>query len=181
MLQCQGDGVYLKQEEGEELLNSYFTLYPATKAFLEKKKREVRSKYCVKTLFGRVRRFPKTMTFEQLAKAQREACNAPIQGTVADSINNAIYNLMQYKEAHPELPFTLNMQIHDALVLETAAKNVRLLKQVIHQCMVESNPVVVDNVPHYYGLDSECYCHWGEELTEDICQREYGLSLAEVI
>lgn len=181
LLQCQGDGVYLSEQEGQDLLDSYFSLYPATRVFLNECKESVESKRYVKTLFNRCRRFPKILDQEQLAKAKREACNAPIQGTVADSINNAIYNLMHYKETHPELPFTLNMQIHDALVLETAVNNVKLLKKVIQECMVENNPVVVGGVPHYYGLDSECYYHWGEELTEDICQKEYGLSLMEVV
>lgn len=181
MLQCQGDGVYLSEEEGQDLLDSYFTLYPETRKFLDKCKQDVEEKHFVKTLFNRCRRFSKHIDGESLAKAQREACNAPIQGTVADSINNAIFNLMEYKEQHPELPFTLNMQIHDALVLETAASNVKSLKQVIHQCMVENNPVVVNGEEHYYGLDSEVYCHWGEELTDDICRKEYGLSLAEVV
>lgn len=181
LLQCQAEGVYLDEEEGAALLDSYFTLYPMTKVFLEQCKKDVENKRFVKTLFNRYRRFSWNMRQDELAKAKREACNAPIQGTVADSINNAIFNLMEYKESHPELPFTLNMQIHDALVLETSARNVKSLKKVIHQCMVENNPVVVKGVPHYYGLDSECYVHWGEELSEEICQREFGLSLEQVV
>ena len=173
--------MYLSEKEGQGLLDSYFEMYPATKTFLEECKYSVEKRRFVKTLFNRCRRFPMTLDHEQLAKAKREACNAPIQGTVADSINNAIYNLMTYKENHPELPFTLNMQIHDALVLETAVNNVKSLKKVIHKCMVEDNPVIVGGASHYYGLDSECYYHWGEELTEDICQKEYGLSLMDVI
>lgn len=181
LLQCLGDGVRLTMEEGKELLKSYFDTYPATEVFLKRCTDAVEKKHCVSTLFNRFRRFPKVLDREQLAKAKREACNAPIQGTVADSINNAIYNLLKYRDEHPELPFTLNMQIHDALVLETAVNNVKSLKQVIHKCMVEDNPVIVGGEPHYYGLDSECYYHWGEELTEDICQKEYGLSLMDVI
>lgn len=181
LLQCQGEGVYLDEESGAALLNSYFTMYPMTKVFLDNCKKNVEKRRFVRTLFNRYRRFPWHLREDELAKAKREACNAPIQGTVADSINNAIYNLMEYKEAHPELPFTLNMQIHDALVLECRAQDVKSLKQVIHKCMVEDNPVTVDGVSHYYGLDSECYVHWGEELTEEICQREFGLSKEQVV
>lgn len=180
-LQCQGDGVYLSEDEGNALLQSYFTLYPMTRVFLDRCKQDIDKKRFVSTLFNRYRRFSWHLRDSELAKAKREACNAPIQGTVADSINNAIFNLMEYKEAHPELPFTLNMQIHDALVFECRAKDVKSLKQVIHKCMVDDNPVVVDGTPHYYGIDSECYCHWGEELTDEICQREYGLSLTDVV
>lgn len=181
LLQCQANGVYLSEEEGSALLNSYYTMYPMTRVFLDNCKRNVEERRFVKTLFNRYRRFSWHLREDELAKAKREACNAPIQGTVADSINNAIFNLMEYKETHPELPFTLNMQIHDALVLECSASNVKSLKKVIHQCMVENNPVVVEGVPHYYGLDSEVYVHWGEELTDEICRREFNIPLEQVV
>ena len=182
LLQCLAQGVKLTHDAGQALIESYFDLYPGTRAFLKQCKQNAEKIHYVKTLFNRYRRFSPFLKDAALAKAKREACNAPIQGTVADSINNAIYNLIEYRAVHPEVPFTINMQIHDALVFETPVHCVKSLKEIIRKCMVEENPVITsDNQKHYYGIDSECYVHWGEELTDEIANSEFGLSLDQIL
>lgn len=108
---------------------------------------------------------------QEVAKYGREACNAPIQSAVADSVNMALRNLLQYRKDHPALDFKLHMQIHDALVVSVPREQVEQMLEVMQLCMVTNNPMCVLDprtntmVEHRFAIDSDLYYHWGEPIT----------------
>ena len=67
--------------------------------------------------FGRYRRFPKPIDDEQLKRFERQAKNFPIQGLVADVVNQAVYHLCRLRDQWG-LKSKLVLQIHDAIILE---------------------------------------------------------------
>lgn len=91
----------------------------------------------LQTCFGRHRRFMPTID-EQIAAAQsREAMNFPMQGSVADAMQTAMGHLYRYRrENGMEDAYTINLQVHDAIVLEVAVEHLdRVVDEVLPVCM----------------------------------------------
>lgn len=101
--------------EAADFINAYFARYPEIKAYMEEIKLEAREKGYVETLFGRRCWIPgiKEKNPMMRAGAERQAINAPIQGSAADLIKMAMIAIDKAK-----LPATLLLQVHDELILE---------------------------------------------------------------
>ena len=184
-LQCRADGVPITDQEAEDLVNSYHTMYPKVKEFLQQCKDYVNDfngrqcRHYVESLFGRRRRFVhdpgSPLPKDLLAAEQREACNAPIQSTVADAVNVAIFNLLSYRFHHPELRFRIAMQIHDALLLEVHKDDAAFVySTLMKDCMVDRNPITVGDKEYRFAIESDMSVHWGEPITDEIAKRELG-------
>ncbi len=110
--------------EAENFIKSYFERMPGVKRYLDETKRLAAERGYVETLLGRRRYFPGLTQGAQTregamarARAEREAINAPIQGTAADIIKLAMLRLpAALKDAG--LSAKLLLQVHDELVLE---------------------------------------------------------------
>lgn len=193
-LQCRSQGIDLTDKEAEGLVDAYHSEYPKVKEFLNDCKRRVDihnadTRY-VESLFGRRRRFPlmnpDDMPEDLQAAEKREACNAPIQATVADAMNVAIYNFVKYRYQHPEIRFKIVMQIHDALLLEVHKDDASFVyNYLIKKCMVDDNPIISKgpNGPetHHFATDADVSVYWGEELTEETAQKELNCSLSHIL
>ena len=145
-------------------------MYPKTRFFLDDCKASVRKPGYVETLYGRKRRFHYTSVTDDETehKMGREFCNAPIQGTVADSINVAIFNLLKARREDPALDFRIVMQIHDALLLEVHKDSVlKVYREVFPNAMVRDNPVLVGGTEYRFGIEQDLYKHWGTALSEE--------------
>lgn len=172
-LQCRVEGVDLSEDDARGLIQAYFSMYPRTREYLNRCKNAVRRPGYVSTLFGRYRRFriSELTPEEVVAKMGREFCNAPIQGTVADSVNVAIYNLLRARHEDPSLNFRIVMQIHDALLLEVHKDSAaRVYRDLLPAAMVTDNPIRVvsgSSVNEYhFAIESDMSVHWGEELSD---------------
>lgn len=163
--QCKSLGADLTIEEVQGLIDHYFTLYPATKVFLNNCKNAVLDPGYVKSPWDRYRRFPKNLDEEAIAKYGREACNAPIQSTVADSVNMALWKLYNYRKDHPELQYKICMQIHDALLVACPKDQIEATMKAMQICMVDENPVLINGVERRFSIDTEIYHHWGEPIS----------------
>jgi DNA polymerase-1 len=94
----------------------------------------------VETLLGRRRYFPglKTQQNQQIRnREEREAINAPIQGTAADIMKLA---MLRVNDALREAGLSARMllQVHDELVLECPAKEISKTAQVVQRVMEEA-------------------------------------------
>lgn len=168
--QCRTQGIDLSKSEAEGIIQTYFDMYPRTRTFLDTCKASVRKPGYVETLYGRKRRFHYTSVTDDETehKMGREFCNAPIQGTVADSINVAIFNLLKARREDPALDFRIVMQIHDALLLEVHKDSVlKVYREVFPNAMVRDNPVLVDGTEYRFGIEQDLYKHWGVALSEE--------------
>lgn len=109
--------------EAEDFVNTYFERFPRIKRYLDETPQIASENGYVETLLGRRRYFPRLakgapgVTDPMRARAEREAINAPIQGTAADIIKLAMLQVpISLQEAG--LSAKLLLQVHDELILE---------------------------------------------------------------
>jgi DNA polymerase-1 len=127
--------------EAENFVKSYFERMPGVKRYLDDGKRMAAERGYVETLLGRRRYFPGLSQGAQTreaaiarARAEREAINAPIQGTAADIIKLAMLRLpAALKDAG--LSAKLLLQVHDELVLECPTAEVDEVARVTYEVM----------------------------------------------
>lgn len=181
--QCRAEGVDITDSEAQNVVEHYFTKYPGTRKFLDSCKEAVCGCGYVKTLFGRYRRFlvSETTPEDVIAKMQREFCNAPIQGTVADAMNVSIYNLLRTRYLRPELRFKIIMQVHDSLVLMVHKDDAaEMYRRVIPDAMVNDNPIYCGGKEYHFSIDMDLYRRWGEPLTDEIALSDLGMTVAQL-
>lgn len=168
--QLQLEGTDVTEDEVQATMDAFFDQYRVLKAYLESSKNRVKYPGWVETLFGRKRRFQYTghETNEELARMRRQFANAPIQGTVADLVNRAIFNLLEARRQDPTLDFKLVMQIHDALLIQVHKKDFwRVTNEVIPNAMVNQNPIIIDGKPCRFSIEQDYYLNWGEKLSDE--------------
>lgn len=127
--------------EAENFVKSYFERMPGVKRYLDETKRLAAERGYVETLLGRRRYFPGLTQSAQTregamarARAEREAINAPIQGTAADIIKLAMLRLpAALKDAG--LSAKLLLQVHDELVLECPTAEVDEVARITRAIM----------------------------------------------
>jgi len=139
----------IPQAEAKAYIDRYFEQYPGIRDYMERAKQEAREKGYVTTLFGRrcwipdiTNRLP-----SRRAYAERQAINAPIQGTAADIVKRAMIRVARAL-AQAGSRARLLLQVHDELVLEVPEAEVeatrRLLERVMAGAAHLSVPLVVD-------------------------------------
>ncbi|MBQ4277579.1 MAG: DNA polymerase I [Bacteroidaceae bacterium] len=102
--------------EAKELIDEYFATYPAVKAYMEKSVETARERGYTETLFGRRCHLPDINSSNAVVRgyAERNAINAPIQGTAADIIKIAMVRIQRRIEAEG-LKSKMILQVHDEL------------------------------------------------------------------
>jgi DNA polymerase-1 len=126
--------------ESEVFVDTYFKRFPGVHNYLAQIRRQAAQQGYVETLLGRRRYFPQLggsdvhVSEQARARAEREAINAPIQGTAADIIKIAMLKL---PEALKEKGLTSKMllQVHDELVLECPQEELQATVDVVKDVM----------------------------------------------
>ena len=106
----------VNRSEAKELIDNYFETYKGVAEYIEKCKQEAKLKGYVETIFHRKRYLPDINSHNAVVRgyAERNAVNAPIQGSAADIIKVAMINIYRrIKEQH--LRSTMILQVHDEL------------------------------------------------------------------
>ncbi len=125
--------------ESENFVKAYFQQFPGVKRYLDGIRRLATQQGFVETLLGRRRYFPNlrnpsNTNVNLRNREEREAINAPIQGTAADIMKLAMIQLpLALKEA--QNPARLLLQVHDELVLETPREALDETIQIVQQVM----------------------------------------------
>ena len=126
----------ISRTEAKKLIDDYFAAFPAIRAFIDDTVAAARENGYVETLFGRRRYLPdinsKNATVRALA--ERNAVNAPIQGTAADIIKMAMINVDR-KLTEASLKSKMVLQIHDELLFDVPEEETRTLMNVVKDCM----------------------------------------------
>ncbi len=120
------------RQEAKQLIDDYFAAFPGVIQFIEQAKEKARKTGYVETLFGRKRYLPDINSHNSVVRgfAERNAVNAPIQGTAADIIKIAmvrIYKALQ--KAH--LQTQMIMQVHDELNFNVPANEVEQVREIV--------------------------------------------------
>jgi DNA polymerase-1 len=123
--------------EAQSWIDAYFARYDGVRDYMEFNKRQVRDRGYVETLLGRKVWFPDIHSPHAglRAGAERAAINAPLQGSNADIIKQAMPQVVAALAQHQPGQAALLLQVHDELVLEAAPEAVAWLKQELPRLM----------------------------------------------
>ena len=106
----------ISRDEAKQLIDGYFETFPSVHAYMEQAKQTAREKGYVTTLFGRRRYLPDINSGNATVRgfAERNAINAPIQGTAADIIKVAMIRIHQ-RFRQEGIRSKMILQVHDEL------------------------------------------------------------------
>jgi DNA polymerase-1 len=126
--------------EAEDFVQAYFEQFPGVKNYLDGMKTQAAEQGYVETLLGRRRYFPglKNQTNRNIRnREEREAINAPIQGTAADIMKIAMLQVPGVLEA-AGLSARMLLQVHDELVLECPIEELKPTAKLVQKVMEEA-------------------------------------------
>jgi len=130
-------------------MEKYFQRYPSVAAYMERTRNEARDRGYVETVFGRRLWLPdiRSSNVARRQGAERQAINAPMQGTAADLIKLAMIAVQGWIESQ-KLMTKMVMQVHDELVLEVPIEELDDVKGGVEELMTGvaklDVPLVVD-------------------------------------
>ena len=129
--------------EAEEFVKAYFTRFPGIKKYLDGIRKDAAKNGYVETLLGRRRYFPALQSKQNVQmknREEREAINAPIQGTAADIMKIAMLHIPPaLKKA--KLNAQMLLQVHDELVLEVPKEELEKTVSVVRDVMESAYPL----------------------------------------
>ncbi len=129
--------------EAKEIIDAYFMEFPAVKEYMDGAIQKAQQTEFVETILGR-RRYLRDINSRNITTrgfAERNAINAPLQGSAADLIKVAMINVHEWMKKE-NLKSKMILQVHDELVFDAHRDEVELLKQHIPGLM--SNAIKMD-------------------------------------
>lgn len=136
--------------EARELIEGYFETYPGIKAYMDLAIQQAKEKGYVETLFGRKRYLSDINSQNSVVRgyAERNAINAPIQGSAADIIKVAMIRIQEQLNQQ-QLKTRMTLQVHDELNFSVPADELDIVKKLV---VSEMEQAIVLRVP----LIAEC-------------------------
>ena len=120
------------RKEAKELIDGYFENYPQVKAYMDESIRTAREKGYIETIFKRKRYLPDINSRNAVVRgyAERNAINAPIQGSAADIIKVAMVRI--YKRFVEEgIKSKMILQVHDELNFSVLSEEKEKVQQIV--------------------------------------------------
>ncbi|MBN2861648.1 MAG: DNA polymerase I [Bacteroidales bacterium] len=120
------------RREAKELIDGYFTSYPGVRSYMDESIKQAREKGYVTTMFGRRRYLRDIHSRNQVVRgnAERNAINAPIQGSAADIIKIAMVRIHDNLKKN-RLKSKMILQVHDELIFEVYEPEMEILKELV--------------------------------------------------
>jgi DNA polymerase-1 len=150
----------IPRDEAGQYIKRYFERFPGIRDYMDATKRFCREAGYVQTLFGRACHYPDITAPNASVRAavERQAINAPIQGTAADIIRRAMVR-MDGALADAKLSARMLLQVHDELVFECPDDEVEATLPVVRRVMEEAPlPLVKLQVP--LAVDARAAQNW---------------------
>ncbi len=122
----------LSRSEAKQMIEAYFETYSKLKAYMAGQVKKAREIGYVETILGRKRHLKDISSgnFVVRAHAERNAVNAPIQGSAADVVKMAMIKIQKEFEKE-KLQTRMLLQVHDELVFESPVEEVELAVNII--------------------------------------------------
>ncbi|MBE9525000.1 MAG: DNA polymerase I, partial [Chloroflexi bacterium] len=144
--------------EAENFVKTYFEKFPGIRRYIDTIREQAAKQGFVETLLGRRRYFPglQNVSNQQVRRREeREAINAPIQGTAADIMKVAMLKL---DKALNQTHFSARvlLQVHDEVVLECARDEVKATAELVQSVMEQAYPLDVE-----LRTDARAGINWG--------------------
>ena len=135
----------ISRGEAAEIIESYFNKYPSIKAYMDNAIETAREKGYVETIMERRRYLTDINAKNAVVRgfAERNAINAPIQGSAADIIKIAMINIHKAFNAN-NFKSKLLLQVHDELVFDVLKEELETIKPIVKK---EMENAVKLNVP----------------------------------
>ena len=152
------DRLEISREEARQLIDGYFETFPKVKEYMEKAKEEARSKGYVETLFHRRRYLADINSANGTVRgfAERNAINAPIQGTAADIIKVAMVRIHRPFKSE-NIRSKMILQVHDELNFSVYPDEKEKVERIVLEEMQNAFPMEVPLVAD---------CGWGNNWLE---------------
>lgn len=134
----------IPRAEAGEMIKQYFLQYPKVKEYMDLSIEKARENGYVETIMGRRRNLPDINSNNANVRgyAERNAINAPIQGSAADIIKLAMINIhAEMKRLNTKSKMVL--QVHDELVFDVHESELEMLKPIIHSHMMNAVTLTV--------------------------------------
>jgi len=134
----------IPRKEAAEMIEQYFAQYPGIKRYMNDTMNFARENGFVETIMGRRRYLRDINSANQTVRgfAERNAINAPIQGSAADMIKIAMIHI--HKDIiDQKLQSKMTMQVHDELVFDVLKTEVEAMKKIISHRMKTAIPTTV--------------------------------------
>ncbi len=122
----------ISRAEAKEIIDGYFASYPAVKEYMERVTSEARQGEYVETMFGRRRYLRDINSRNAVARglAERNAINAPIQGSAADIMKLAMIAIDREFTAQG-IKSKIIMQVHDEVVVDTIREEEAQVREIL--------------------------------------------------
>ena len=146
------------RSEAKELIDGYFETYPQVKAYMDESIAVAREKGYIETIFGRKRFLPDINSHNAVVRgyAERNAINAPIQGSAADIIKVAMIRIYQ-RFMDENIRSTMMLQVHDELNFSVYPDEKEKVQQIVIEEMEKAYTMQVP-------LRADC--RWGKNWLE---------------
>jgi DNA polymerase I len=131
--------------ESQDFVDAYFKQFPGVKQYLDGIRKETARSGYVETMLGRRRYFPNLKSGLNQAmknREEREAINAPIQGTAADIMKIAMIKIPPAL-AQEHLQGKMLLQVHDELVMECPQAELTRVARVVQDIMENAYPLSI--------------------------------------
>lgn len=134
----------IDRQEAKQLIEGYFTTFPQVKQYMEQAKQTVREKGYAETFFHRRRYLPDINSHNSTVRgfAERNAINAPIQGSAADIIKVAMVHIYErFKKEH--IKSKMILQVHDELNFSVFPEEKEQVERIVLEEMQHAYPLRV--------------------------------------
>ncbi|GHA65751.1 DNA polymerase I [Pontibacter akesuensis] len=140
----------IPRREAADIIEAYFQEFPAIKEYMDSTIDKARELEYAETILGRRRYLRDINSRNQTVRAfaERNAINAPIQGTAADIIKIAMINIQDYLKQE-KLATRMILQVHDELLFDAPKEEVEIVTPKIVELMTNALPL---SVPMEVGL-----------------------------
>jgi DNA polymerase-1 len=142
----------ISRTEAKEIIDNYFRQYPFIKSYMDESIERAREIGYVETMMGRRRYLRDINSANQTVRgfAERNAINAPIQGSAADMIKIAMINIQDDLQKK-NLKSKMLLQVHDELVFDVLKEELDEVKTLVEHRMKTALPL---KVPVEIGIGS---------------------------
>ena len=134
----------IPKKEAANIIDNYFREFSTIKSYMDGSIESARKNGYVETILGRRRYLRDINSANAVVRgfAERNAINAPIQGSAADLIKVAMINI--HREFNQRnLKSRMILQVHDELVFDVSNDELDLIKPIIRECMVNAISMTV--------------------------------------
>ena len=134
----------IERAEARQLMDGYFEMFPQVREYMEKAKEQAREKGYVETFFHRRRYLPDIHSANATVRgfAERNAINAPIQGSAADIIKVAMVRIFNRFRAEG-IRSKMILQVHDELNFSVLPEEKGRVEQIVIEEMQSAYPLCV--------------------------------------